>query len=353
MKSASRSIPMAAKRVIAAALISSTLTISPQGQTSSTPGTDSNSPMVPIGHNQTSSVAPEAVNYFGMDIYAYRSNDQTGHIWYSVADGPPQLIGGNTATLATPEVIILGATLYIFHTGIDGGIYYDTFSTQGTFDGNWRRMPGMGDQTNGELANVSTGPAVTEANGNLVVGFTSTSGRMYWNTLAPSGATHGWDEITPGGITNHTFTLSTETTGEEDVVAIHTGTDGRLYDSIGILENGEFFFGNWQLLPGGGLSNNGPASLALPTQGELYVGVQGNDSHAWAAVFDEERGSRTLTIDPNGPWRPQTNAGSNSVFTSTRVGMAYLRGDAPSGFTNPTMLVAQEPSGLIVRKQLN
>jgi hypothetical protein len=317
--------------------------------------TNSNNSFFVIGWNQSSSRAVATLNFNGLDIYAYDANDNTGRIWYSVGGGSPLVVGGNTFTRAAPALVEFNNQLYIFHTGIDGQIYWDTLSPQGTFNGNWRQVPGGVTQTDGQVVNTSTRPAVTVADNQIVIAAVFGDGHMRWNTMDTSNNTHGWGDIGGNGVTSHDISILT--LDDNFLLVIHTGTDGHIYYNVAENSFTEFFWqDHWTREPGNGLTNFGPTGLLVPDQSRVYIGVDGLDGQLWAEelVWDGEDNPFLFFVDNRGAWGPQSNQSTTVAAAPTAVGMGYLRGNGPAGNTNPTAIVDAANSGnLIVRRQLN
>jgi hypothetical protein len=320
----------------------------------------------PIGWGQTSAAPVAAVNYNGADVYAYRANDSTGHIWYSIGGGQPRLVGGNTSTDAGPTLVQAFGLLYIFHTGTNGKLYFDTLSANNTFDGNWREVAGIADQTGGQTVNPRTRPAVTLATSFLLIAATFNDQHMRWFAIDGAGntPTKGWADIPGDGRTQTDITLATfDAVNTGLVVAAHTGLDQHIYTNVASLINiqssGQPWTNQWRREPGGGVTSAGPTLLTTPGTSDrpdqVYLGMVGTDGHPWDELLDWSQfgDQATLTVASGGAWAPLTNGSQNNVFTSSAVGMASLRGDAPSGQTNPTVICDERTSALVVRKQLN
>jgi hypothetical protein len=122
---------------------------------------------------QSSATISEAYDNNGNLIQAWRSNDANWAIWVSYNHGSPQR-WPNAATAAAPRVIWTDYGFRIFHTGIDGNIYYAglTIVSGGILNlGNWVQVPNSARTIYSEAVSVVALPngswylAWTDANG--------------------------------------------------------------------------------------------------------------------------------------------------------------------------------------------
>jgi len=314
-----------------------------------------------IGFGQTSNRAPNSVNYappgaqVEADVYVYHANDNTNNIWYTIGGGPPQLMPA-TASQTGPTLAVFNGLCYIFHTGTDGNLYWDTLEVPADqvnnpqhgwhFTGSWTRVPGMGTETNGQFVNPQRRPALgVSANGFILIGTTFNDGSMRTTFMNTNNQFSSWAEIHGHGHTVDDIAICA--LDPNTMVILHRGDDSRIYYSISTPDGQD---ADWSPEPNGGLTGGG-VSVVNTNPDYIIVAVRGEDNRVWYEVLFYNTLHRMLTNDAPGAsvWVsiPQN-------FTNQDVGLGYLRGDAPLGFTNPTVLADLSDEGnLIERYQLN
>src|SRR5260370_21582577 len=76
------------------------------------------------GDLKTEGTLAEARNN-GNLLSAWKANDETDQVWLSYNNGSPFTISPTTRTFVSPAVVAIGTSNFlVFHTGIDGQIYY-------------------------------------------------------------------------------------------------------------------------------------------------------------------------------------------------------------------------------------
>jgi hypothetical protein len=72
---------------------------------------------------------------------AWKADDNTNQVWLSYNDGAPFTISAGTQTSVSPAVVAFGPSNFlVFHTGLDGHIYYAAVS--GANHTGWIQVPG-------------------------------------------------------------------------------------------------------------------------------------------------------------------------------------------------------------------
>jgi hypothetical protein len=93
-----------------------------------------------VASQGTLSEARNGGNLF--EVWRGATNNQ---VWMSYNNGNAVTVGGNTATYVSPTVVPWGTSGFmVFHTGIDGNIYYTPINGSGSSAGQWYQVP---DQT--------------------------------------------------------------------------------------------------------------------------------------------------------------------------------------------------------------
>ncbi|MEO3808366.1 hypothetical protein ABGB17_05125 [Sphaerisporangium sp. B11E5] len=256
----------------------------------------------------------------GARIIVYRNNER---LYYVINAGAAVEIPGGARTTAAPTLAMWNDIPVVFHVGTNDRLYYALY-INGNW-GSWLALPGS-------VLTRST-PSLTAFNNHafLLVTFRGTNNHIYTGWMDTSLVWHGGGEI-PGATTENSPAVGVYNGAE--FLAMHRGTNSRLYVSFGYLRpDGTLFWNNWFEIPGGGISQSRPVATSYGN-GMIDVAVRAYDGSIWWQQYSPRSGwfvnwqpVRGGEVSPSAPFL-WTYLGIQAVL--------YIRG-LPSGIFGKTL----------------
>ncbi|WP_394840865.1 hypothetical protein LZC95_27790 [Pendulispora brunnea] len=274
----------------------------------------------------------------GREWFFLRGNDDN-HIWYS-SDGQnfnQHPHGG--ATDAAPAAVVFHDTLYVFHVGQGGDLWYSTLTPgPGSGFSEWHRVPG----SEGLHLRTTEPPTVTaSARALYVLGmrndehivFARTNDGTHWSNFdEPTGNAAGPRTLSAVGAT-----AATDGSGTDWLVVAHRGTNNGVYWS-GRRESDGFWLPWTEQNPGARTLSQPSLESFYGDDRHAYIGasIEGIDHRVWARSWDFSTGQ-------NHGWR-HVDDGSNVVTTDVAPTLIWLARAA-------VLLLAVSQNGIIFQKQ--
>jgi hypothetical protein len=230
-------------------------------------------------------------------------------VWMSYDNNGPFTIG-QTQTFTSPTVVPWsGSSFMVFHTGVDGGIYYTVAVDGGNNYGRWFNVPG-------NFTNMSVSVAQMGPGSNYVYMVYRGLGddKRVWGTWS-AGPNSNWSppENISGGLGNSSPGVSMNKISNRLTVTV-AGTDNQLWMTSQPL--GGHGWNNWT--PMGVSTFDTPHSVACDN-GNMVVSIRDINSHPEFAKFDAWGDQETgFSVDTSGfqtHWAVQLSANGNSVYS--------------------------------------
>ncbi|MFJ2394473.1 hypothetical protein ACIOTI_17190 [Streptomyces sp. NPDC087843] len=256
--------------------------------------------------NGSTSDTPAEAIFRGSQVTAIRGASDNA-LWFNVNNGGYTRIGGTT--FSAPALSEFNGDLYLFQTGQDGNLYYQTIANPGSPHASWhwtstRAIPGPTSAVRTTLR-----PAVASSGDQLHIIAVGNNERIYHSALSTSGRVAPWTEVPGGARTESGPAASTSPDGY--LMVVHRGTNNLMYSQRGVVATG-VWDGSWSQLPHG-TTSSAPA-----------LSFNGHDGRMVEAWRDANTGiiqtseSSTRGVD-------QTNAinAANNVTSPSGPGLAY------------------------------
>jgi hypothetical protein len=230
-------------------------------------------------------------------------------VWMSIDNGDAFTIGG-TVTNASPTVVPWGPVSFlVFHTGVNGDIFYTAVFSDGSNWGTWFNVPG--NFTNMSVSVAQMGPGSDNVymvyrglgNDQRVWGTWFSGQNRVWST--PENISGGLGNSSPGVSMNNVSNRLTVTVG---------GTDSQLWMTSQAL--GAHGWNNWTPM---GVSTFDTPHSAACANGNMVVSIRDINSHPEFAKFDAKGDQLSgFSVDTSGfqtNWAVQLTANGNSVYS--------------------------------------
>jgi hypothetical protein len=212
-----------------------------------------------------------------LDVWRGADNNQ---VWLSWNNGPAYTIAGNTATYVSPAVVAWGSSGFmIFHTGVDGHIYYTPINGEGATTGQWFSVPDQ--TTNMPVSVTQLGPGSYDL---YMVYRGVGNDQRIWGTRFNS-ADNGWDStenIGEGDSPSAPSVVWNNEPGTLNVVA--RGEDGEVWLTEG-------FTNDWSPWYAEGGNAIDTPHIAVTSGGTMLVDYVGTDYSVYYRVYDMEGNS--------------------------------------------------------------
>ncbi|MGV9349628.1 hypothetical protein ACWDSD_33515 [Streptomyces spiralis] len=213
--------------------------------------------------NATTPDTPVTASLRGVTVQVIRGGDNA--LWYQVHGYRNAFTRIGGTTYAAPALTQFHDTLYLFQTGQDGNLWYQTIVNPYNSPGSWTWSSAH--QVSGQSVGgirTSLRPSIASDGNNLHVVAVGNNERIYQGTL--NGSTFGgFSEIPGGGRTESGASASTSPDGRLGV--IHRGTDNRIYIQWQNLGTGQWE-GSWRLQTGTN-TNAAPCITYISVSGQL------------------------------------------------------------------------------------
>ncbi|MET7522607.1 hypothetical protein ACWEAF_44525 [Streptomyces sp. NPDC005071] len=253
---------------------------------------------------------PALALFRGSQVDAIRGEDNA--LWYNVGvniggSGVYHRIGGTT--YAAPALSEFNDNLYLFQTGQDGNLYYQTLANPDEAHASWRwssarSIPGVPGGVR-----VTLRPAIGSSGNQLHIIAVGNNERIYHSALFPNGSWSGsWTEVPGGARTESGPAVSTTPDGY--IVVEHRGTNNLMYTQWGDIATG-VWAGSW-VQQRSGTTTHAPALS--------YNGHDNRLVQAWT-----EPDGRVMTSESSTRGVDQTVAipAANNVTSNSGPGLAY------------------------------
>jgi len=242
--------------------------------------------------NATTQDTPAQAWWRGHFVVVNRGGSDNA-LWFNHDGGPFTRIGGTT--YAAPAITEFNNTLYLFQTGQDGNLYYQTMGLDGNDQPTWawssaHAIPGPA----GTGVRVTLHPAIASSGNQLHIIAVGNNEHIYHSALYTNNAWSGsWTEPPGGGRTESGPTATTTPDGY--LMVGHRGTNNLMYTQRGVISTGQWD-GSWTQLPHGHTDHG----FAL-----TYDGADGRIVEAWA---QDDDGDAIMTSESSTRGVDQTNA---------------------------------------------
>jgi hypothetical protein len=230
-------------------------------------------------------------------------------VWMSLDNNIAFTIGG-TETFASPTVVPWGPVSFlVFHTGVNGDIFYTAVFSDGSHWGTWYNVPG--NFTNMSVSVAQMGPG--SDNVYMVYRGLGNDKRVWGTWFSGQNSVWSTPENISGGLGNSSPGVSMNNVSNRLTVTV-AGTDSQLWMTSQAL--GAHGWNNWTSM---GVSTfDTPHSAACPN-GNMVVSIRDINSHPEFAKFDAWGNQKTsFTVDTSGfqtNWAVQLTANGNSVYS--------------------------------------
>ncbi|WP_394841082.1 hypothetical protein LZC95_28905 [Pendulispora brunnea] len=266
-----------------------------------------------VSRNARTHRSVAAANWGGREWYFVRGDDRT--IWFSAngQDFTRHPHGGRTD--AAPAAVVFHNTLYVFHTGEGGDIWYSFLTSQGWTA--WQRVPGSDTQH----FRTTESPTVAASERYLYLLGMRDNERIAISASDNGSRWANWDEP-PGGAR----TLSAvgaaaahnNSDGVDALVVAHRGTNEGVYYAARRESDGAW--STWNQRDPGARIRSQPflaSFVGLDGHEHIAVSAEGTDGRVWAQDWDIDRnvgyGWHRVDDRPNEP-RVTTDIGPTLVW---------------------------------------
>jgi hypothetical protein len=199
----------------------------------------------------------EARNTAGNLFEVWRGADNN-QVWMSYNNGNAVTVGGNTATYVNPTVVPWRDGFMVFHTGVDGNIYYTPISSTGATTGSWYQVP---NQTTNMAVSVTQ---LGVGSGQLYMVYRGANDQRIWGTwFDGSGPTNWTSTQNIGGGMSPSAPSVVYNPVSDALFVMARGTDGQNWMAAG-------WFNTMQWYAEGGATIDSP-SIGVINNGNMMV----------------------------------------------------------------------------------
>jgi hypothetical protein len=209
-----------------------------------------------------------------LEVWRGATNDQ---VWLSWNNGPAYTVAGNTATYVSPTVVPWGeAGFMVFHTGIDGNIYYTPLNGEGATTGTWYQVPGQ--TTNMSVSVTQLGAGSEQLY--MVYRGVGNDQRVWGTWLNGSSITNWTDTQNIAGGLSPSAPSVVYNEESDQLIVVARGTDGQVWMTEGWINSWNSWYQE------GGNTIDTP-HIAVTANGYMLVDYIDANYEAHARVYDE------------------------------------------------------------------